>query len=196
MNQNTKISDMLNSRQEFLARLARRLSTQLIKAISETKTADYISSLDVIDTSSDEFPFEVMYGYKIDDVCMRDTIQIKYNNTVSEIVSRICKYVNYSIQLAIEYPDEFRLWLYMREHNDINGKRLCNFIEWPKTTVYSSGGGDYEVKRVKSEYVPQYISRCDGLIESLSAALSNAIGYKKRLEDIVKELKEDNVEKK
>lgn len=118
---------------------------------------------------------------------------IKGDEDLNENIEIIIKNTQYDLKLIDEYPDEFKLWSFMHTHESIRETdKFCDLLIWPNTTTTSFGGGDYDVKRIKSVYAPRYLERLNESIASYSDILSRMLNYKKDFEKLVKEMEVNN----
>ena len=195
INNDTKICEIIDSYDEYIKNIAEQLTDFSVKKITEENMSCIIRKVEVKPTYDEDYPFRIHYVLNLGGVSIPAYIKIGYNEDLKENIEILIKKAKFDLKLIDEYPDEFELWAFMYTHENIRGDKFCDLLVWPNTTKTSFGGGDYEIKRIKSVYAPQYLKRLNESIESYTDILSKLFNYKKDFEKLVKEMEEKDNDK-
>lgn len=187
--EDTKIFEIVKSYNEYKERVAKELTELCRKMIAEKNMSSAITEIEVRPMYDEETPFRLFFTINLDGLSIPKNMAIKSNEDLNENIEIIIKGVQYDLKLIDEYPDEFKLWSFMHTHESIRERdKFCDLLIWPNTTTTSFGGGDYDVKRIKSVYAPRYLERLNESIASYADILSRMLNYKKDFEKLVKEM--------
>ena len=189
----SRMCEITQSYDEFKERIAKELTELSRKMIAEKNMSSMITEIEVRPMYSEETPFRISYTLNYDGLLIAKSMGIKGDEDLNDNIEIIIKNTQYDLKLIDEYPDEFKLWSFMHTHESIRKTdKFCDLLIWPNTTTTSFGGGDYDVKRIKSVYVPRYLERLNKSIASYADILSRMLNYKKDFEKLVKEMEANN----
>lgn len=189
----SRMCEIIQSYDEFKERIAKELTELSRKMIAEKNMSSMITEIEVRPMYSEETPFRISYTLNYDGLLIAKSMGIKGDEDLNDNIEIIIKNTQYDLKLIDEYPDEFKLWSFMHTHESIRKTdKFCDLLIWPNTTTTSFGGGDYDVKRIKSVYVPRCLERLNKSIASYADILSRMLNYKKDFEKLVKEMEANN----
>ena len=188
VNKDTRMSEIKASYDQFREAIAKKLTKECRNQILERNLSSVITEIEVVTMYDEETPFRIIYTFNLNGVSIKKFAGIKYNESLNEKLELVIKNVQYDLRLVDEYPDEFRLWSFMHTHENVRDDKFCDLLEWPNTTKTGFGGGDYEVKRIKSKYVQGYREKLNESIASYADALSRMLNYRKEFEKLINEM--------
>lgn len=189
----SRMCEIIQSYNEFKERIAKELTELSRKMVAEKNMSSIITEIGVRPMYDEETPFRIFYTLNFDGLPIVKRMAIKGDEDLNENIEIIIKNTQYDLKLIDEYPDEFKLWSFMHTHESIRETdKFCDLLIWPNTTTTSFGGGDYDVKRIKSVYAPRYLERLNESIASYADILSRMLNYKKDFEKLVKEMEVNN----
>lgn len=195
VNKDTIMCEIKASYDQFRDAIVNKLTKECRRQILERNLSSVITEIEVVTMHDEETPFRIIYTINLNGVFIKRFAGIKYNESMNEKLELVIKNAQYDLRLVGEYPDEFRLWSFMHTHENVRGDKFCDLLVWPNTTKTGVGGGDYEVKRIKSEYVQRYWKKLNESIASYADALSRMLNYRKEFEKLINETEEKNNDK-
>lgn len=193
VNKDTRMREINASYDQFRKAIVKKLTKECRNQILKRNLSSVITEIEVVTMYDEETPFRIIYTINLNGVSIKRFAGIKYNESLNEKLEFVIKNVQYDLRLVGEYPDEFKLWSFMHTHENVRGDKFCDLLEWPNTTKTGFGGGDYEIKRIKSEYVQRYREKLNESIASYADALSKMLNYRKEFEKLINEMEEKEI---